>query len=176
MEPIESPHSRPFWQTRPDGWPLCPACGEDELWSSFAWDGSDPKPPMQAWIDHGLRCHKCGFDSELRDPPIVGAIASVIAAAPGRRQGCSDPEPGDCDTGTEPLIDTIRHDHTARAIVAYLGAVDSARPAHEICAYMALMHTTPKPCTWAALLTLTKRGSIERLRRGWYRRRWEIVQ
>jgi len=66
-------------ETRKDGWPLCPACGEDELWSAFPWDGSDPKPPMQAWIDHGLRCYKCGFDSEARS--LVASVSSAIAAA-----------------------------------------------------------------------------------------------
>lgn len=70
---------------------------------------------------------------------------------------------------------TIRHDATGRSIVAYLSAVSSARQAHEICAYMALMHATSADCVRAALMTLTARGSIERLRRGWYRRRWEVA-
>lgn len=52
-----------YTEHRADGWPLCPQCGEDELWSRFAWYGDDPKPPMQAWIGHGLRCYKCGWDS-----------------------------------------------------------------------------------------------------------------
>jgi hypothetical protein len=34
---------------------------------------------MQAWIDHGLRCYKCSFDSERR--PIVSPVSSAIAAA-----------------------------------------------------------------------------------------------
>jgi hypothetical protein len=65
------------YDTRAGGWPLCPSCGEDELYSLFPWDGSDPKPPMQAWIDHGLRCYKCGWDSTR---PIVSSVSSAIAA------------------------------------------------------------------------------------------------
>lgn len=55
-----------YTEYRADGWPLCPHCGEDELYSLFAWDGSDPKPPMSAWVDHGLKCYRCGFDSDHR--------------------------------------------------------------------------------------------------------------
>lgn len=62
-----------IYQTRADGWPLCPCCGEDELWSPFVWDGTDPKPPMQAWIGAGLRCYWCAWDSTsggvLENPP-----------------------------------------------------------------------------------------------------------
>lgn len=66
-----------YTEHRADGWPLCPYCGEDELWSGFMWDGSDPKPPMQSWIDHGLRCYRCGWDSERHS--IVGSVSSAIA-------------------------------------------------------------------------------------------------
>lgn len=50
-------------EKRADGWPLCPRCGEDELWSGLAWDGSDPRPPMEAWILAGLCCYKCSWCS-----------------------------------------------------------------------------------------------------------------
>lgn len=49
---------------RADGWPLCPHCGEDELWSPFIWDGEGAKPPLEAWIAAGLRCYRCGWSSE----------------------------------------------------------------------------------------------------------------
>lgn len=68
-----------YTERRADGWPLCPVCGLDELYSLFPWDGTDPKPPMQAWIDHGLRCYQCGWDSERR--PGIGSVSSAIAAA-----------------------------------------------------------------------------------------------
>ena len=71
-----------YTEHRADGWPLCPVCGEDELWSGLPWNGNDPRPPMQEWIDHGLRCYKCGFDSELfSKSPIVASVSSAIAAA-----------------------------------------------------------------------------------------------
>lgn len=67
-----------LYATRADGWPLCPICHEDELYSFFAWDGMSEKPPMQAWIDAGLRCYRCGFDSQLFTP--VEGVAAVHAA------------------------------------------------------------------------------------------------
>lgn len=51
-----------IWRTRfrDDGWPLCPFCGDDELWSSLNWDGQGDRPPVQAYIDAGLTCYACG--------------------------------------------------------------------------------------------------------------------
>jgi len=65
------------YETRKDGWPLCPQCGEDELYSLLHWDGLTERPPMQAWIDAGLRCYKCGWD----DQPSIASISSAIAVA-----------------------------------------------------------------------------------------------
>lgn len=48
------------FERRTDGWPLCPHCGEDELWSPLLWDG-DEKPPLQDFIDAGLSCYYCGW-------------------------------------------------------------------------------------------------------------------
>jgi hypothetical protein len=55
--------THPFTQWRPDGWPLCPHCGKDELWSDFWWDGTGVKPPVQRYIDAGLTCYRCGWQS-----------------------------------------------------------------------------------------------------------------
>jgi hypothetical protein len=49
---------------RPDGWPLCPHCGEDELYSLFRWNGEGEKPPVEEWIKFGLRCYRCHWSSE----------------------------------------------------------------------------------------------------------------
>jgi uncharacterized protein (DUF983 family) len=54
----------PFTEYRRDGWPRCPRCGEDELWSRLWWDGEDKRPPVQAWIDAGLRCYRCQWHCE----------------------------------------------------------------------------------------------------------------
>lgn len=52
----------PFvFEVRPaDGWPLCPYCGEDELWSPLPWNGSSERPSVQEYIDAGLTCYRCG--------------------------------------------------------------------------------------------------------------------
>jgi hypothetical protein len=48
---------------RPDGWPLCPVCGEDELWSPLSWDGTGEKPPIAAYEAAGLTCYRCNWKS-----------------------------------------------------------------------------------------------------------------
>jgi hypothetical protein len=45
---------------RPDGWPLCPECGEDELACL-----TTPGPPEYEWtlaryLEHDLFCYRCG--------------------------------------------------------------------------------------------------------------------
>ncbi len=50
-------------EKRADGWPLCPHCGEDELWSALNWDGEGERPAMHAWICAGLTCYKCHWNS-----------------------------------------------------------------------------------------------------------------
>lgn len=83
----------PVYAFRPDGWPLCPMCHEDELYSLFAWDGSDPKPPMQAWIDHGLRCYRCSWSSTGEKPldwPMPARVTSAQLAAPDHYPWCDE--------------------------------------------------------------------------------------
>jgi hypothetical protein len=55
---------RTYWEKRADGWPFCPRCGEDELWSGLAWDGKGERPSMKAYIMAGLTCYKCNWKSE----------------------------------------------------------------------------------------------------------------
>lgn len=57
---------RPLTTFRADGWPLCPRCGEDELWSPYWWDGQGEKPSVQVWIDAGLTCYACQYRQEAR--------------------------------------------------------------------------------------------------------------
>ena len=54
---------------RADGWPLCPHCGEDELWSHLQWPSTDwpdldKRPPMEAYLAAGLSCYRCGWSSD----------------------------------------------------------------------------------------------------------------
>lgn len=60
----------PFvFETCADGWPRCPYCGEDELYSLLHWDGTaDTPPPVAAFIAAGLRCYACQVDVT---PPIA---------------------------------------------------------------------------------------------------------
>lgn len=61
IRPAPNPDSYiEVFERRADGWPLCPHCGEDELWSPLIWDG-DEKPPLQDFIDAGLNCYYCGW-------------------------------------------------------------------------------------------------------------------
>jgi len=61
-----------YKEFRQDGWPLCPNCGEDELWSRFIWCGDGtiiPKPTMDDYINDGLQCYRCQWESvEARRP------------------------------------------------------------------------------------------------------------
>ncbi len=52
------------YETRADGWPLCPHCGKDELWSPLIPNPIDSKPPVSAYIEAGLRCYRCGWASD----------------------------------------------------------------------------------------------------------------
>lgn len=53
----------PYKLYRPDGWPLCPVCLEDELHSFLYWDyGITPEPPpMLDWIAEGMGCYRCNW-------------------------------------------------------------------------------------------------------------------
>lgn len=51
--------------TRLDGWPLCPQCGEDELWSEF-----QPGPPnyvgtLAQYLAAPLHCYACQWSGHL---------------------------------------------------------------------------------------------------------------
>jgi hypothetical protein len=73
---IIGPRSRPFYKTRADGWPLCPVCGDDELWSHLNWNGMGERPPLEAYIDAGLTCYACNYDStRMQTPPAARRYA-----------------------------------------------------------------------------------------------------
>lgn len=48
---------------RADGWPLCPQCEEDELYSLLQWNGEGERPPLADYIAAGLRCYCCWWCS-----------------------------------------------------------------------------------------------------------------
>jgi hypothetical protein len=47
---------------RKDGWPLCPICDEDELWSPLEWGhNNEPVPSLGEFMAAGLRCYRCNW-------------------------------------------------------------------------------------------------------------------
>jgi len=54
-----------YTEYRPDGWPLCPQCGEDELWSKvmIAWMGQGERPTMQQCVEGEMTCYACNWNS-----------------------------------------------------------------------------------------------------------------
>ena len=51
-----------FKEFRADGWPLCPNCGEDELWCPGLvayYNSNQRNPTVQECIRLGLRCYRC---------------------------------------------------------------------------------------------------------------------
>ena len=59
---------------RPDGWPLCPCCGEDELWSTFV-PQSEVEARLPNYLVGELRCLGCSFVV-----PPCAALAAFMAA------------------------------------------------------------------------------------------------
>lgn len=55
----------PYMEFRADGWPLCPQCGDDELYSLLYWNGLTERPPLREWIDAGMKCYLCGWESRF---------------------------------------------------------------------------------------------------------------
>lgn len=52
-----------FKEFRPDGWPYCPHCGEEELYSNLMlwWDGTEPRPTMEQILSGRFGCYACGW-------------------------------------------------------------------------------------------------------------------
>lgn len=73
------------------------------------------------------------------------------------------------------LRDTIRHDPIARSILAYLATREPSTRLVRIIQYMELMHYATPECTRTTIARLANDGLVERVQRGWYRRRWDIV-
>lgn len=49
-----------FVEFRADGWPTCPNCGNDEIYSLIPWDG-EQVPTAQQYVEYGLSCYYCGW-------------------------------------------------------------------------------------------------------------------
>lgn len=53
-----------FSEFREDGWPLCPACGEDELWQNIDAIAFPRVPSLQERIENIVGCYHCGWTME----------------------------------------------------------------------------------------------------------------
>lgn len=54
-----------FKEFRRDGWPFCPVCEEEELYSNrmLVWNGEGERPTLKQCIESGVRCYRCSWDS-----------------------------------------------------------------------------------------------------------------
>lgn len=51
---------------REDGWPLCPQCESDELWSQVGGEAPDWEAPLlEAYFDEPFRCYYCNWEGRL---------------------------------------------------------------------------------------------------------------
>ena len=57
---------------RADGWPCCPGCGEDELFSvlMMRWDGEDERPTLAACFEKEFRCYACRWAGYVYGPEV----------------------------------------------------------------------------------------------------------
>lgn len=53
-----------YTQFRDDGWPFCPDCGYDELYSlAFLQYDAKETPTLEQYLEAGMRCYNCNFES-----------------------------------------------------------------------------------------------------------------
>ena len=52
-----------FTRFRADGWPLCPGCGEDELWTPWTPTAGE-EAGLDDYVANKLRCYACRWESQ----------------------------------------------------------------------------------------------------------------
>lgn len=62
---------------RADGWPLCPRCGEDEVWSPI-WNTDRPRPSLNEFLAGPLACYACGWRDPGPRPPVLPADHPLV--------------------------------------------------------------------------------------------------
>lgn len=65
-----------YKEFRKDGWPFCPNCEEDELYSLLSnWENGKqiaPELTLDDYINGGLQCYRCQWKSyELKWPVLI---------------------------------------------------------------------------------------------------------
>lgn len=55
-----------YKEFRADGWPLCPQCEEDELYSlkMMVYVGKGEKPTLADCLSGEMRCYRCNWSSK----------------------------------------------------------------------------------------------------------------
>jgi hypothetical protein len=70
---------------RRDGWPLCPRCEEDELYSvaMLRWNGLGERPTLTACLKEEFRCYRCNWSGRIE--PQGGRAKQIVPrpCAPG---------------------------------------------------------------------------------------------
>jgi hypothetical protein len=72
-----------YTESRADGWPLCPRCGEDELWSA----GDETDQSFKPTIESIAGCYMCGWEPIKREwsvPEVPLAVLREAAMREGR--------------------------------------------------------------------------------------------
>lgn len=59
---------------RQDGWPYCPCCEEDELYSllMIGYDGKGEQPTLEDCFKDEFRCYRCNWSGRI-EPQKVAA-------------------------------------------------------------------------------------------------------
>ncbi len=58
-------HAR-FSSFRSDGWPHCPSCGADELYSLANWPSADERPSLEWFLERLDGCYGCNWKPEAK--------------------------------------------------------------------------------------------------------------
>jgi hypothetical protein len=78
-----------FTEFRKDGFPLCPSCGEDELYSGVMlhWNGEGERPSIERLLQGGFGCYLCHWTNNL-DSLLFEKMFSI--AQPSSRYAMSE--------------------------------------------------------------------------------------
>lgn len=67
---------------RKDGWPLCPRCEDDELYSfmMIRYNGQGEQPTLEQCFTDEFRCYHCNWQGRIQ-PQSAVAVESILSPA-----------------------------------------------------------------------------------------------